>query len=187
MNKITGAYLIATLLAVLLLSNTVSAELVVGPPIGANDVAFVPETPEPGSSVVVTISWWITNIRYTDYKGPFNLNIWLEGPDGNPISGWTIHDSTGIFSYPSSESSPYTYIFTEDTPSDGGVTYKLHVQIVATNVGKEVGKSGNWHPFLVASDEGNYMTVPEFTTIALPVAAILGLFLFFNNRKRRIK
>ena len=30
-----------------------------------------------------------------------------------------------------------------------------------------------------------YTHVPEFTTIALPVASILGLFFFFNHRRRR--
>ena len=29
--------------------------------------------------------------------------------------------------------------------------------------------------------------IPEFSTIAIPVVAILGLFLFFNYRKRRKK
>jgi hypothetical protein len=29
--------------------------------------------------------------------------------------------------------------------------------------------------------------VPEFTTIAIPVASILGLLFFFNHRKRRKK
>ena len=35
------------------------------------------------------------------------------------------------------------------------------------------------------SHDGGYTHVPEFTTIAIPVAAILGLFFFFNHRKRR--
>ena len=34
-------------------------------------------------------------------------------------------------------------------------------------------------------DSAGFETVPEFSTIAIPVASILGLLFFFNYRKRR--
>ena len=49
-----------------------------------------------------------------------------------------------------------------------------------------VGASNTHHPisWVPPSKDVTY-NVPEFTTIAIPVAAILGLLFFFNYRKRR--
>jgi len=35
------------------------------------------------------------------------------------------------------------------------------------------------------SHDGAFHQIPEFTTIAIPVAMILGLLFFFNHRKKR--
>lgn len=192
--KRIGACLIVVLLVVLPLSNTVSAEAVVGPPIGEQVVEFSPsDTVLPDTDVTVTIEWWITNEGYVDYTGPFNLNIDLKDSDGNEIEDWTIHDTTVIFDYQANASKPYIYEFTGSAPSEVD-TYLLDVQIVANEIEKEVGKSCKSgklyepckrHPLLVASEGGSLTTVPEFTTIAIPVAAILGLLFFFSRRKQR--
>ena len=45
--------------------------------------------------------------------------------------------------------------------------------------------TGKEHAKTAYSHDGGYTHVPEFSTIAIPVAAILGLLFFFNHRKRR--
>ena len=75
------------------------------------------------------------------------------------------------------------YSFTRFAPCEAG-TYILDVQIVATGLTK-TSPSGKVRYLLVASEEGGLTTVPEFTTIAIPVAAIFGLLFFFNHRKHR--
>ena len=56
--------------------------------------------------------------------------------------------------------------------------FTLYVYAENDVTGKERAKTAYSH-------DGGYTHVPEFTTIAIPVAAILGLFFFFNHRKRR--
>ena len=183
--KTIGACLIVSFLAVLLLSNTVSAANgPVGPPIGVQEVEFSPsDTVLPNENITVTIKWWITNSTYNEtYYGPFRLKIGLKNDlTGTDIEDWKNH-TTENFGYPANESNPYTYEFTKNAPNEIG-KYTLEVQITATGITKEVGKKNRY--LLVASAEEPVTTVPEFTTIAIPVAAILGLFFFFNHRKRR--
>ena len=45
--------------------------------------------------------------------------------------------------------------------------------------------TGKEHAKTAYSHDSGYTHVPEFSTIAIPVAAILGLLFFFNHRKRR--
>ena len=177
-----GACLIVSFLAVLLLSNTVSAN---GPPIGEQVVELDPgDIVPPGKSVNVTIKWWITDFPYNEtYYGPFDLKIGLKN-DLTGTEDWKIHTTTGVFGYLANKTYPYTYEFTKNAPNDIG-NYTLEVQIEATGLEEPVGKSGKYHPLLVASAEEPVTAVPEFATIAIPIAAILGLFFFFNHRKRK--
>jgi hypothetical protein len=173
-KKMRKVKVITTLsLAVLMLvslSNTVSAEAVVGPPIGGNDVEFDFEDPLfPGAPVDVTISWWIGDDVRCPNAGTFNLHLNLKDSAGNEVWAEHVEDWT---------ESPYE----TQLEAPGAGTYYLGVQIVATGCGREVGNSGHFHPFLVASEGGSF---PEFPTIAIPVAAILGLLFFFNHRKRK--
>jgi hypothetical protein len=79
-------------------------------------------------------------------------------------------------------------------PDDGilseGETVTVHVEIIPLTPTKvhfdAVGADSNknavaCNPF---SHDVTYNNIPEFATIAIPVALILGLFLFFNHRKR---
>ena len=182
--KTIGACLIVSFLALLLLSNTVSAtDGPVGPPIGVQVVEFDPgDTVLPGESVNVTIKWWITNESYTYYKGPFGLKIGLKNNlTGTEIEDWKIHTNKS-FDYEANESYPYIFEFTKDAPDEIGA-YTLELQITATNITRAVGNQERY--LLLASAEEPITTVPEFTTIAIPVAAILGLLFLFNHRKRR--
>jgi len=187
--KVITALSLAVLMLVSL-SNTVSAEATNGPPVGEQKVEFNPTNPVINKPVMVTIMWWIDETEgrcNKTYMGPFNLSIDLIDPDGDEVADWAIHkDTTEIFTFQADKDTPYTYVFTETLPGDIG-KYRLDVQIVATgDVCKvPVGKSGNSHPLLVASEGGSFTSVPEFSTIAIPVAAILGLLFFFNHRKRK--
>ena len=171
------------------LSNTVSAEEdgPVGQPIGLQNVEFSPSnTLLTGQEVTVNITWWITdtNATYQAYKGPFYLKIGLENiTSGTEVDDWKIHEPIS-FIYDETPSNPYYYEFTKDAPSEVG-NYTLEVQITATGLDREVGGSGKSRYLLLASAEEPVTTVPEFATIAIPVAAILGLLFFFNHRKHR--
>ena len=182
--RMIGACLIVFLFVVLSLSDTINAQI--GPPIGVQNVEFIPSGPLLlEQEVTVNITWWITHPDYQNYTGPFELKIGLKNiDDGTEEKDWKIPDNNITFDYESSESNPYYYNFTKVAPDQIG-NYSLELQILATNLTKEVGKSGNVHSFLVASGEEPITTVPEFTTIAIPVVAILGLLFFFNHRKRR--
>ena len=69
---------------------------------------------------------------------------------------------------------PFTINF--KIPPEWGFT--LYVYAENNLTGKEHAKTAYSH-------DGGYTHVPEFTTIAIPVASILGLLFFFNHRKRR--
>jgi hypothetical protein len=147
-----------------------------GPPIGGNSVSFSKNPASPGELVTVTINWWL-NDPYTNdpsdpnYAGPFYLKLDL---NKGGTEYWHYEGTvTGL-----------SYETTFPAPEEVGI-YNFDVQILALGVEEESGSSGIYHFRLVASEGGEFTTVPEFTTIAVPVAAILGLFLFFNYRKRR--
>jgi hypothetical protein len=69
---------------------------------------------------------------------------------------------------------PFTINF--EQPPEVGFTLYIYAENELT--GKERVKTAYSH-------DGGYTHVPEFSTIAIPVAAILGLLFFFNHRKRR--
>jgi hypothetical protein len=178
-NKTVGNCLITFLLAVLLLLNTVSVSSAdagpVGPPIGENYIEFNPNPAPPCQPVDVSIRWEITEEDYSTYDGPFGIKVKLIDSDGKSIDDdWEIHDTVN---------SGFTYLFTRDAPCGVG-TYVLDVQVVATDLFATL-PSGKDRYLLVASEGGGLTTVPEFTTIAIPVVAILGLLLLFNHRKQR--
>ena len=70
---------------------------------------------------------------------------------------------------------PFTINF-EDPPAAGFILY-----VYADNY---LGGGDDWAHTAWSHDCGYYQ-VPEFTTIAIPVAAVLGLLFFFNHRKHR--
>jgi len=178
--KLITALSLAALMLVSL-SNTVSAEAAIGPPIGGNKVEFVFDDPlEPGDPVEVKITWWIDDNDPCGDGRPFSLHLALKDSDGEEVADWERHKPS---------INAYSYTFKDDellyAPSPGA--YDLDVQIVAKNdsCNRLVGNSGKTHPFLVASEGGSITSVPEFSTIAIPVAVILGLLFFFNHRKRK--
>jgi len=97
-----------------------------------------------------------------------------------------VTDITGTGSAgPTSGGINYTY-----TPANGTTTYDIKVEIMAAagTEGKnytlyyEDIQSGKWDK---ASASVPASAIPEFATIAIPAVAVLGLFLFYNHRKRK--
>jgi len=83
--------------------------------------------------------------------------------------------------YIANETVPYEYEFSNLAPSEPG-TYYLDVQVVASCLVKEVGKSGQSHTLLVASQQNTLTTIPEFPTIVVPAAVIVGLLLIVRRK-----
>jgi len=103
--------------------------------------------------------------------------------DGEPIAGAEVNVTCG------------GHTQTDFTDSDGnygvdftGTCSAGHiVNVTATDQGRTGSSSGkikDYHVVQIA-DRDVTTPIPEFSTIAIPVASILGLLFFFNHRKRR--
>ena len=131
----------------------------------------------------------INGTELTAWDGDFD-NGWALVPpvteNGNPFK----FQPHGIFNYPSVyfEVVDITDLIPAGLPVHG--TVNVPVEIDPTNPTKvhfdAVGANCDdqaiaWNPF---SEDVTYHNIPEFATIAIPVALIFGLFFFFNHRKR---
>ena len=83
-----------------------------------------------------------------------------------------------------------THVWTWGPPSSDPDTLTLNVKAVAT----PTDSVGTTYIFKVYDSDGAYddahattksTSIPEFATIAIPVASILGLLFFFNHRKHK--
>ena len=103
--------------------------------------------------------------------------------DGKPIAGAEVNVTCG------------GHTQTDFTDSDGnygvdftGTCSAGHiVNVTATHHSRTGSSSGNREEYhVVQIDDRDFTTpIPEFTTIAIPVASILGLLFFFNHRNRK--
>ena len=127
------------------------------------------------------------NIIYTDGSGVAGANVQIK----KKALGiwWSIGkdttDSSGHYNIPSKKK--YRWVVYRDD------VYRLFIdgkQVDERTIVGNAGNGGDW------TWEGGYRwkskwaytwdyTIPEFATIAIPAIAVLGLFLFFNKRKRR--
>jgi len=145
----------------------------IGPPIGEMRIKFSPNnTVEPNQEVTITIEWWVTNDDYKDYQGPFRLKIELEKNDDSDVEEWEMDINVGPFGYRANELNPYNYSFTKTAPNQVG-NYTLEVQITATDLNTCVKHRPK--NLLVGSDEAILTTIPEFQTVAIPAALIIGV------------
>lgn len=94
-------------------------------------------------------------------------------------TGWSNDQdpSTTTHSFTYSATEPNTYTWTiEVKGTENGIVY----------VSDNAGTSYSSDPATDDADaESRMALIPEFATIAIPAVAILGLFLFFNHRKRK--
>ena len=95
----------------------------------------------------------------------------------NAIMGTSFSGNVSVLNHASSQSSNVAQdVFLKFFVNDGSNIVYIYAENNLT--GRERVKTAYSH-------DGGYTHVPEFTTIAIPVAAILGLLFFFNHRKRK--
>ena len=117
-------------------------------------------------------------------------NVHVEGDSTQPIEGAAVSatcNKDGVVVGP--------------VYSDSGGNYAIDLSTTTCTVGDTVsvtgtygGQSGTNNGMITTLDVGVPLnlaivclgiSIPEFATIAIPVAAILGLVLFFNHRKHK--
>jgi len=185
MKKMEPIIALLLIAVILLLPNTISA----GPPIGYSTATVDPDPASPGQPMKVKICWWM-NSDYSNYYGPFDISIKLYkvNPDGSTDdmkeTDFTTKEPIPIkvFDYKATEAFPYCHTISGNAYSDPG-NYYLNIKIEATNKQDSKGKLA-----LVASTDRYFTTtyaIPEFTTIAIPVGAIIGLLFFFNRKRSK--
>ena len=104
------------------------------------------------------------NISEQDGDGPKPTGTW-NAPADNPVVRWNQTPGAGGYER-----------FDLTIKETKGACANYIVRIADTETGNSVELS--------AATMG-VNAVPEFTTIAIPVAAILGLLFFYNHRKRK--
>ena len=138
------------------------------------------------TTVTVSNIWWKLGdpqIRHISVKtSNANLYAKVTGTDANGNNfdtGWTTgaEDAGRVganWTANSSVATTYTFTLSVKGTQEGAVT-------VADNFGTVFNSTA-------AADSASctrQVLVPEFATIAIPVAAILGLLFFYNHRKRK--
>ena len=135
----------------------------------------------------VTVSALVYSIYDPTEQRTFTAKVVNGGATTGNSSDITfyIQDEFGNWSGPSTSSLTHSY-----TPGAGNKDVNLTVYVKAA-----AGTEGNVYEIKFIDVQSNNSdearatvygnAIPEFTTIAIPVAAILGLVLFYNHRKRR--
>jgi hypothetical protein len=148
----------------------------------ATDIKATPD----GDLELVPNSYVETTASITDISGTGERTLKVAGPWLQDISDLTfkVHDpKTGVTSAESTGSIEYKY-----TPDTGSYVLTVYVKAALGTEGNRytmwyADMSSDKNDVVVATVQGT--SIPEFATIAIPVAAILGLVLFFNHRKHK--
>jgi hypothetical protein len=107
-----------------------------------------------------------------------DLTVTLTERSGGASAGPTQGGATLVWNQDAAGSSGSDYIdVTITSTGSDGAQYNLNFQDSYTCGGTMVGEQ--------AMENQEVHNIPEFATIAIPVAAILGLVLFFNHRKHK--
>jgi hypothetical protein len=121
---------------------------------------------------------------------PVNLSIYLEGFQGKNVSynvseEWTspemkvdIHrESIYVDSNSYTDYDALTILIPEGTEIKKGQTFTVYIDVFRD------GTATNQIIIKASSTSAEFEAIPEFPTIALPIAAILGLAFFMQRRK----
>ena len=137
----------------------------------------------PLDGTTVTNTTTVTyNIDYKTHGSPHTRYISVETSNSNLYAritgngvdtGWTNNTRAGGI-YTAESPNNYTFTLSVKGTGEGQVT-------VYDNAGSSFNSSAGYD---FASCTRN-VEVPEFATIAIPVAAILGLLFFYSHRKRK--
>ncbi|MCK4542895.1 MAG: PEF-CTERM sorting domain-containing protein [Spirochaetales bacterium] len=120
--------------------------------------------PVDGGAAVDNIHIYITergDDRSVDGTSPLTLTWYQDHAGGQGASCFDYIDVTLV----------------SDGPN--GANYQIVIDDVAYD------ENNPWISLDASNEDLQLTNVPEFATIAIPVAAILGLVLFFNHRKRK--
>ena len=136
----------------------------------------------------ITAADALTGIRFEGQITGVSGNVQIEKLSGTNtwqlINASTI-GSDGYYYIPGPTNKTYKYV----DPKAG--TYRMLIN--GNEVDSKVITDGEWindNSGILWSYRWNYTEpthVPEFSTIALPVATILGLLFFFNCKRRKTK
>ena len=138
------------------------------------------------SAMVVSIGTAAAAINFYAFKGEItDGSVGVEG-----VNVVIVNTDTGMKWCAKTDSDGY-YAMYYKYSSDIEGYYELRVDgntVASQDLTKaDFEKVGQILCFKVWSYEWNANIIPEFSTIALPAASILGLLFFFNHRKRRKK
>ena len=134
-------------------------------------------------STVTTTTADVTAISYATMGSPHTRYISVKTTDANLYArvtgngvdtGWTNNVRVGG-TYTATSPNDYSFTVEVKGTQEGQVS-------VADNEGDQYYEMGSNHDEAACTRD---VLIPEFATIAIPAVAILGLFLFFNHRKRR--
>ncbi|MDY9926294.1 PEF-CTERM sorting domain-containing protein [Methanosarcina sp.] len=131
----------------------------------------------PGTEIVMHVKCW--DILYDWIGNPHTRTITISSADGNAV--FDIKPPSGSYSgsYASTKTASYQ--------AEGASFYEYDVKIVCTGFDKIiVNDTGVSTTITTRTDTGQEeftANIPEFPTVALPVAAILGLVFIFGRKK----
>ena len=173
-TKVITALSLTVILAMMAMPAVVSAVEMDVKPDGIIDLV-------PGSDVLTTL--YLSEMRCDGSDRTLDVAV-KKGTPGDLT--FKVTDLTGSgTAVPTLEGIAYTY-----TPDAGTETYNIQVEIKAAT-----GTEGNGYTIFYkdvqsgisdkASASVRATSIPEFTTIAVPIATILGLLFFFNYRKQK--
>lgn len=148
--------------------NPTHLELVPGGPAQKCDIT-VSGFLESGESRVINA--WVVNA--INGGAMTDLELQLKHPSEGSASG--IEDGLVTLNWVDDADPDFLELWVS---AKSGATVGAHYNLVIWNVG-----GGQLVGFSAGTVDAT--NIPEFATIAIPVAAILGLMFFFNHRKRR--
>ena len=120
------------------------------------------------------VTHWLDNYTFVNSPIGQESDITVEYQEQSPMRPW----------------GPALYVWTQETASGTYETLKIKITLeptapIGANYTIAIMDVGTGGSIDIGVASVGISSVPEFTTIAIPVAAILGLFFFYSHRKRK--
>jgi len=132
-----------------------------------------------GGEVEVTVTWTGSVPVTAAWHIQKKINgVWNDNDEVNAKTGSEDYASSGNQGFAANEE--IVYLVKDVGGEDSQPTNMYRIQFWNVEDSPENADEGEF----VVTGKGE-INVPEFTTIAMPVAAIFGLVLFFNHRKHK--
>lgn len=161
-NKMRNELIMITAMLAVMVAMTGTAAAAITESVSPNQLTLSPE----GTGT--------TTVTYTGISANSQINWWLENDDGNPATELKASDG-GL------------YAFSGNYNIDSGVGRLITVQdLTGTNTQSKYWLvtclNSNCNRFRISVE---ISSIPEFPTVALPVAAVIGLVFLFQQRKNK--